>query len=91
MKWGKIQLLRDIFHIEFRVPQTVTARIRGGWKKFRDLGSLLCKEGLSLKLRDILYKVYVRSVLSYRAKYWTVKVGDVKILESTEMIILRMA
>ena len=69
----------------------VTERLRASWKKFRDVGSLLCKMGLSLKLKGILYKVYVQSVLSYGAECWAVKVEDIKKLVSTEMRMLRMS
>ena len=62
----KFCFIRDVLHKEVEVRPAVTAIIRAGWKKFRDF---LCKKGLSLKLKGILYKVYVRSVLRYNAEY----------------------
>jgi len=47
--------------------EVVIARMRSGWKKFK-ISGLLCKRGLSLKIKGSMYKKYVRSALSYLVK-----------------------
>jgi len=67
------------------VQETVTTRIRSGWKKFKEISGLLSKRGLSLKIKGTMYKKYVRS-----AECWAMKVEDVRRMKSTEMRMLRM-
>ena len=57
--------LGDVLSTEGGVQGTVTARIRAGWKRFKDISAVLCTNSLSLKLRGLLYKIYVRSAMSY--------------------------
>ena len=33
----------------------VTARIRSGWKHFRDMSGVLCRKGMSLRMKAELY------------------------------------
>ena len=54
----------------------MTSIIISGWKKFKDISSVLCKKGMSLKIKDSLYQSYVRSTLSYGTEYWTMRVED---------------
>lgn len=49
--------------------------------------------GLSRKLKGVLqytYKSCVRSVMCYGAECWAMKVDDVKKMEITEMLMLRL-
>ena len=46
----------------------VTARIRTGLRKSGELSFVLCKRGLSLKLKRQLYKAFVRSLMCYKAE-----------------------
>jgi len=39
----------DVLGLAGGVQEAVTARIRG-WKKFKEISGLLCKQGLSLKV-----------------------------------------
>ena len=59
------------------VEQAVTARVRGAWMKFRELGGILCTRGASLRMKGVVYKTYVSSVLTYGAETWAMKVWDV--------------
>jgi len=43
-----------------------------------------------LKMKGIMYKKYVRNVLSYGAECWAMKVEDVRRMKSTEMRMLCM-
>ena len=57
------------------VEQTVAARVRVAWMKFRKLVVILCTQGVSLRLKGVVYKACVRSVLTYGAGTWAMKVG----------------
>ena len=63
---------------------------KSGIEKFKEVATVLCMRGLSLKLKGVLYKSCVRSVLSYGAECWAMKVDDVRKMETTEMRMLRM-
>ena len=56
----------------------MTSIIISGWKKFKDLSSVLCKKGLSLRIKDSLYQSYVRSTLNYGTECWAMRVEDEK-------------
>jgi len=57
--------LGDVFSSSGGVQEAVTARIRSGWKKFKEISGLLCKRGLSLKKKGAMYQKYVKSFVSY--------------------------
>ena len=57
------------------VEQAVTARLRAAWMKFRELGGILCMRGASLRMKDVLYKACVPSMLMYGAETLAMKVG----------------
>jgi hypothetical protein len=86
----KFCYLGDVLSTEGGVQGAVVARIRAGWKKFKEVAKVLCMRGLSLKLKGVLYKSCVRSVMSYGAECWAIKVDDVRKMETTEMRMLRM-
>ena len=62
---GRLSYLEDVLSTEGGRPQAVT---RSAWKKFKDIFSILCKKGMSLRIKDILYKSHVRSARSYNAE-----------------------
>ena len=43
----------------------VTARVRAGWKKFRELGGLLCGKKWSVRLKGRVYRTCVRTAMIY--------------------------
>ena len=47
------------------VEQAIAARVRAVWMKFRELGGILCTRGASLRMKGVLYKACVRSMLTY--------------------------
>ena len=65
------------------------ARIRSGWKKFRELLPLLTMRGFSLRQKGRLYAACVRSVMLYGSETWAVKEEDTRRLERTEMRMAR--
>ena len=68
----------------------VTARIRSGWKKFRDMSGVLCRKGMSLRMKGELYKACVRSAMIYGSETWAMKEEQKRRLETNEMRMLRM-
>ena len=45
--------------------------------KFRELGGILCMLGASLRMKGVVYKACVCSMLTYGAETWAMKVGGV--------------
>ena len=72
------------------VEQAVAARVRAAWMKFRELGGLLCMRGASLRMKGVVYKVCVHSMLTYGAKTWAMKAGVFQRLLATERRMLGM-
>ena len=55
----------------------VTARVRAGWKKFRELGGVLCGKKWSVRLKRRVYRTCVRTAMIYGSETWTMrKVGE---------------
>ena len=55
------------------MEQAVAARVRAAWMKFRELGGILCTQGASLRMKGVVYKACVHSVLTYGAETWVMK------------------
>ena len=58
--------------------------------KFRELGGILYMRGASLRMKGAVYKACVRSMLTYGAETWAMKVGVFQRLRATERRMLRM-
>ena len=58
--------------------------------KFRELGGILCMQGTSLRMKGVVYKVCVHSVLTYGAETWVMKAGVFQRLRATKRRMLRM-
>ena len=58
--------------------------------KFRELGEILCTQGASLRMKGVVYKACVSSMLTYGAETWAMKVGVFQRLQSTDRRMLRM-
>ena len=56
--------LGDMLNNAGGVEQAVAARVRATWMKFRELGGILCTRGASLRIKGVVYKACVRSVLT---------------------------
>ena len=67
--------LGDMLNDTGGVEQAVAARVRAVWMKFRELGGILCIQGVSLRMKGVVYKACVRIVLTYRAETWAMKAG----------------
>ena len=50
------------------VKQAVIARVRAALMKFREQGGILCIKEASLRMKGVVYKTCVHSVLTYGAE-----------------------
>ena len=67
---------------------TIRARVQKGWQNWRALTPILLQKTMSLKMKGWMYSVAVRSAM-YGAETWPMIKEDVKLLERTEMRMLR--
>ena len=68
----------------------VIARIRSGWRKFRELLPLLASRGTSLQLKGKLYAACLRSIMMlYSSETWVIKKEDERRCERNEMRMVR--
>ena len=67
----------------------VTARVRSGWKKFSELGGILCAKDWSMKLKGHVYRTCVRTVMIYGSETWALKKEDEAVLRRAERAMIR--
>ena len=60
--------LGDMLNATGGVEQAVATKVRAARMKFRELGGILCTRGASLRMKGVVYKACVRSVLTYGAE-----------------------
>ena len=65
------------------------ARIRSGWKKFRELLPLLASRVFSLKMKGRVFEACVRSVVLYGSETWAVKEEDLTRLHRNDLRMVR--
>jgi hypothetical protein len=88
-KVTKFCYLGDMLDAEGGADSAVTARVRGAWKKFRELSPILTFKGASLSLKGKVYNSCVRSCMLYGSETWQMKVEHEEKLERTEMRMIR--
>ena len=71
------------------VEAALRSRIKKAWSKFRELGPILMRKGMSLKVKGKVYNTCVRSTLLYGSETWAVKVEQEQRLQRTEMQMVR--
>src|SRR4029077_8627143 len=64
-------------------------RVTCAWQKFRELAPILTSRGVSLKLKGLLYKACVQSIMIYASERWPMKVEDTRRLERAERMMVR--
>ena len=47
-------------------------------EKLKDISCILCKKGMSLRIKGVQHKSYVQSNRSYGAECWVIQVEDEK-------------
>ena len=62
--------LGDMLNDTGGVELAVAARVRAAWMTFRELGGILCMRGVSLRMKGVVYKACVHSMLTYGAETW---------------------
>ncbi|XP_077990971.1 uncharacterized protein LOC144445305 [Glandiceps talaboti] len=67
----------------------VTKRVGLGWRKFRDLESILCGCRLTLAMKGRIYKACVRPVMTYAAETWVMRAVEEGILRRAERAMVR--
>jgi hypothetical protein len=85
----KFCYLGDVIEAGGGVESAVRARIQKAWGKFRELGSIITRKGMSIKVKGRVYDACVRSTLLYGSETWAVKVEQVQRMERTEMQMVR--
>ena len=50
------------------MEQAVATRVKAVWMKFREVGGILCMQGASLRMKGVVYKACVCSMLMYGAE-----------------------
>ena len=68
----------------------VTARVRVGWRKFRELSEVLCGKKWSVKMKGKLYKTSVRTAMVYGAETWAMRKVEEGVLLRAERAMVRM-
>ena len=71
------------------IKATIRARVQKGWQNWRALTPILLQKTMSLKMKGWMYSLAVRSAMLYGAETWPMTKEDVKLLERTEMRMLR--
>uniref|UniRef100_A0A0L8IHL0 Myosin motor domain-containing protein n=1 Tax=Octopus bimaculoides TaxID=37653 RepID=A0A0L8IHL0_OCTBM len=66
--------------------ESVAARIRIAWAKFRELLPLLATKGLSLRVKGRLYDACVRTTMLHGSETWAVTAEDIPAMTSNKPI-----
>ena len=80
----KFWYLGDTIGARGGAEDSVTARIRSAWNKFRELIPLLTGKSFPLLTKGKVFQACVRSVLLYGSETWPIKEEDLKRLESND-------
>jgi hypothetical protein len=92
VKFGEVKVfcyLGDMLNGEGGADSASVARVRSAWKKFRELGGMLTRKEMSLKLKGMVYATCVRSVMIYGSETWAMNVEQERRLERAEMRMVR--
>ena len=67
----------------------VTARVRSGWKQFRECEEVLHGRRFPLKIKGKVYRCCVRPAILYGSETWCLKESEMAILRRTERAMIR--
>ena len=86
---SKFCYLGDMLNGEGRSSLALISIIRYGWKKFRDLSSILTSKKVALRLKGKVYGACVQSSMIYGSETWAVNIEQEAKLERDEMRMMR--
>ena len=64
-------------------------RVRLAWNKWREVTGVICDKKVPVKLKHKIYRTVIRPTMTYGADCWTMKKEDEKLMNKTEMRMLR--
>ena len=85
----KFCYLGDMLDSSGGAESATIARVKSGWKKFRDLQPLLTSKAISLNTKGALYRTCVQNVMLYGGDTWPEKAEDIQRLHRNEMAMVR--
>ena len=85
----KFCYLGDMLNAGGGAEASSIARIRSGWKKFRELLPFLTSRSLSHKAKGRLYGPCVRGVMLHASETWPLKEEDIQRISRTDMRMIR--
>jgi len=68
----------------------VTLRTRVGWRKFKELSAVLCGQKWSVKMKGKLYKICVRTAMTYGGETWAMRKEEEVVLLRAERAMVRL-
>ena len=71
------------------MEEATRTRIKCAWGKFRELAPILTKRGVSLKIKEKIFKICVQRVLVYESETWALKIEDEQRLVRCENAMVR--
>ena len=86
---SKLTYLGDRLNATGGCETMVTARSRIDWMKFRDCSEILQGRRFSLKMKEKIYKNYVRSAMLYVSEAWCLRGKEMASLRRTERAMIR--
>ena len=91
----EVETVRGFCYLGHRVNASggceaaVTARARIGWVKFRECGELFNSKRFSLKMKGMVFWIYVRLAMLYGSETWCLRENEMAILRRTERAMVR--
>jgi len=85
----KFKYLGLMLEEEGRSESAVRARVAAGWNKWREVSGVVGDRRMPRKLKVKIYETVVRPVMVYGGELWTLRKKEERLLETTEMRMLR--
>ena len=82
--------LGDVIQKDGGCGKAVRERVRKGWLKFKELSGVLCNRRIALKMRGVLYRACVRTVMMFGCESWPIKKENEDTLVRAERRMIRM-
>ncbi|XP_067125643.1 uncharacterized protein [Centruroides vittatus] len=81
----EFRYLGSLLQNDSNIDRKVTRRINAGWLKWKSVTGITCNKRMPLKIRELIYKTVIRSVLMYECECWPMTVTEEKRLHVAEM------